>query len=82
MDNNFVLPDVASAILRGNDETLSRPPVFACSEDTHEPFLVGNEALELQGQHGLLLWGVVRTVGAQFDGEVILPFLADAKSRG
>ena len=50
-------------------DTLTQPPTFACSEKTHEPFLINSEPLRFSHQDELLLMGLVRTVGAQFDGD-------------
>lgn len=69
MTKHFKLPDVSSTIRHGKEETLARPPVFACSKEPHQPFLISKAPLDFPDQHGLMLRGIVRTVGAQFDGD-------------
>lgn len=55
--------------MRDSEDTLTEPPIFPCSEEPHEPFLVRETPINFPYQNRLLLWGTVRTVGAQFDGD-------------
>ncbi|MXS83758.1 restriction endonuclease [Nitrosomonas oligotropha] len=54
---------------RDGEDTLTEPPIFPCSEEPHEPFLVRETPINFPSQNRLLLWGTVRTVGDQFDGD-------------
>lgn len=66
---NDLLFSVMSSIRVGGRETLYEPPVFSCSDQTHEPFRLMEEAFQSPESHERYLWGVVSTNGAQFDGD-------------
>ena len=68
VESNDLLPRVAATIRAGGQQTLQKPPVFTCSDQTHEPFRVLPEPLELSERDPFLL-GMVQTTGQQFAGD-------------
>lgn len=64
-----LLSRAASAIRAGGKETLHGAPVFSCAHQTHEPFRLMSAPAQLDQGKELVLWGSVRTSGAQFDGD-------------
>jgi hypothetical protein len=69
MESNDILSKAVSAIHVGGKETLRKPPVFSCSEQTHEPFRLMETPIEFENEEEGFLWGAVRTSGWQFDGD-------------
>ena len=69
MSSDDVLKHAARAISEGGQETLLKPPLFPCSDQTHEPFFVADEPLQLDADGDLFLSGAVRTSGSQFSGD-------------
>ena len=58
-----------SAIRGGGQETFRSPPIFSCAAQTHEPFDLMMEPGPFHDEDEQFLWGIVRTSGAQFDGD-------------
>ena len=69
MEADDLLAIAASVLSVGGQDTLYKPPVFACADQTHEPFSLLEEPARLDNEKRTLLWGVVRTSGAQFDDD-------------
>ena len=70
MGANGLLSKAASTIRAGGRETLQNPPVFFCSDQTHEPFRVLGKPVQFYDRGDQpFLWGVVRTSGMQFFGD-------------
>ncbi len=69
MEADSIFARAASALSVGGQETLYKPPVFECSGLTHEPFRMLDLPAGQDCEKRLLLWGVVTTSGAQFDGD-------------
>ena len=69
MEADDLLAKAASVLSVGGQDTLYNPPVFACADQTHEPFHLRKELYRLDDEKRTLLWGVVRTFGAEFDGD-------------
>ncbi len=64
---NKTLESVFSTLKIGGQETRTNPPNFACAHRTHEPFRISKETIQLEDETSIC--GVVRTIGAQFDGD-------------
>ena len=45
VDSNGILTRVVTIISTGGQETLQKPPVFSCADQTHEPYRVMPEPL-------------------------------------
>jgi hypothetical protein len=57
------------SIRLGGGATLEQPPSYPCADQVHEPFRVRDEPAIFRDSDERLLWGVVRTSGAQFSGD-------------
>lgn len=69
METNDLLTRAVAAISAGGQETLQKPPIFSCADQTHEPFRIMQESAQFCDEDEQFLWGTVRTTGAQFDGD-------------
>ena len=69
MGADDLLTKAASALSVGGQYTLCNPPIFSCADQTHEPFRLLEEPFRLGDGGQALLWGIVRTSGAQFGSD-------------
>ena len=50
VESNDLLTRAFYAISAGGQETLQKPPVFSCADETHEPFLIMQEPVQYGGR--------------------------------
>ncbi len=67
--DNDSLPKIFATLHKGGKKTLIEPPRFACSDRTHTPFRITNAQLVDVENDELLISGIVRTAGIEFDGD-------------
>ena len=69
MEWDDLFSKAASTLTVGGQETLYNSPDFLCAHQTHEPFRLYEKASRIYDQQQDYICGVVRTSGAQFDGD-------------
>ena len=69
MEWDDIFSKAAAILTIGGQETLYNSPDFMCANQTHEPFSLYKEALRFHDRQQDYICGVVRTSGAQFDGD-------------
>lgn len=69
MERDDIFSKAASTLTLGGQETLYNSPDFLCANKTHKPFSLYEQALRFRDREQDYIGGVVRTSGAQFDGD-------------
>lgn len=69
MKRHDIATSAAAAISIGGQETLIKPPRFACAREIHRPFHIMKELVRFHRDDTPVIRGEVRTFGSDFSGD-------------